>query len=154
MEFKLEVVKYFKENGKAETVKKYNISNTAIYKWEHLYDTYGIEGFKRKTVKKYTVEEKLNIIDFYKKEGKISVQKKYNISSTLVNNWERILLEQGEIGLSKDNRGRKRENAIMKDVNQSEDLLAEVQRLRMENAYLKKLHALVQKREKKQRKKK
>ncbi|MCM1992540.1 IS3 family transposase [Oceanirhabdus seepicola] len=69
MEFKLEVVKYFKENGKAETVKKYNISNTAIYKWEHLYDTYGIEGFKRKTVKKYTVEEKLNIIQSMSRKG-------------------------------------------------------------------------------------
>ena len=80
--------------------------------------------------------------------------KKYNISSTLLNNWERVLKEQGEMGLSKDNRGGKREDAIMKDVNRDEDLLAEVQRLRMENAYLKKLHALVQNREKKQRKKK
>ena len=35
-----------------------------------------------------------------------------------------------------------------KDIEKNEDLLAEVQRLRMENEYLKKLNALIQEREK------
>jgi len=34
------------------------------------------------------------------------------------------------------------------NIEKNEDLLAEVQRLRMENAYLKKLNALIQEREK------
>ena len=41
-----------------------------------------------------------------------------------------------------------------KNVNENEDLLAEVQRLRMENEYLKKLNALIQEREKSEQKKK
>jgi len=41
-----------------------------------------------------------------------------------------------------------------KNVNENEDLLAEVQRLRMENEYLKKLNALVLEREKSEQKKK
>ena len=36
----------------------------------------------------------------------------------------------------------------IKEVNSNEELLAEVQRLRMENEYLKKLNALIQEKEK------
>lgn len=149
-EFKAEVVKYYKENGKAKTISKYQISNTAIYKWERLYDNGGIEGFKRKQTKKYTLQEKLDIIEFYKNNGGTCTESEFNISKSVVLKWERILLEYGEDALLNDNRG-KGKNVIKKDINQNEDLLAEVQRLRMENAYLKKLDALVQKREKKQK---
>ena len=41
-----------------------------------------------------------------------------------------------------------------KNINENEDLLAEVQRLRMENEYLKKLNALIQEREKSEQKRK
>ena len=43
--------------------------------------------------------------------------------------------------------GKKQGRPPKKDVNENEDLLKEVQRLRMENEYLKKLIALVQERE-------
>ena len=42
--------------------------------------------------------------------------------------------------------------AAKKNTDKNEDLLAEVQRLRMENEYLKKLNALVQEREKSEKK--
>ena len=44
--------------------------------------------------------------------------------------------------------GTKRPRKSKKNLETNEDLLAEVQRLRMENEYLKKLNALVQEREK------
>jgi transposase len=44
--------------------------------------------------------------------------------------------------------GTKKPRKPKNDVQTNEDLLAEVQRLRMENEYLKKLNALVQEREK------
>ena len=53
-----------------------------------------------------------------------------------------------EINMSSKSRKKK----LSKDV--EEDLIAEVQRLRMENAYLKKLQALVQKRTKPKQSKK
>jgi len=54
------------------------------------------------------------------------------------------LKEYGIEILSQDNRGQPRKDSSKKDVNQDKDLLAEVQRLRMENEYLKKLQALIQ----------
>ena len=64
--------------------------------------------------------------------------------------WERKYLEEGFEGLMKDNRGRPtgkkhgRPPKLSKPV--EEDLIAENQRLHMENEYLKKLNALVQER--------
>ena len=72
-------------------------------------------------------------------------------------NWERIYLEEGKIGFMEEKRGRKstgrpRKKALDKNV--EEDLIAENQRLRMENECLKKLNALVQERIEREQKKK
>ena len=80
-----------------------------------------------------------------------------------VKNWERIYLEEGEAGFYIERRGRAtkmdnpkigrpRKKQLDKQV--EEDLIAENQRLRMENEYLKKLNALVQERIERERKKK
>ena len=71
-----------------------------------------------------------------------------------VADWERVYLTEGPEGLYIERRGRGntgRPSELPKQV--EEDLLAEVQRLRAENAYLKKLQALVLERERHQRKK-
>lgn len=71
-----------------------------------------------------------------------------------VASWERIYLMEGAQGLYIERRGRggkDRPQQLPKQV--EKDLLAEVQRLRAENAYLKKLQALVLERERHQRKK-
>ena len=68
--------------------------------------------------------------------------------------WERIYLTEGAEGLYIERRGRGSKGCtpqFSKEV--EEDLLAEVQRLRAENAYLKKLQALVLARERHQKKK-
>ena len=67
--------------------------------------------------------------------------------------WERIYLEEGPEGFAIERRGRKstgRPRKLSKEV--EEDLLAEVQRLRAENEYLKNLQALVLEDERRQRK--
>ena len=80
-----------------------------------------------------------------------------------VQRWERIYLEEGEAGFYIERRGRAtkmdnpkigrpRKKQLDKQV--EEDLIAENQRLRMENEYLKKLNALVQERIERERKKK
>ena len=77
-----------------------------------------------------------------------------------VQRWERKYLEEGVAGLEKENRGRPSENGKKRgrppklDKQVEEDLIAENQRLRMENEYLKKLNALVQERIERERKKK
>ena len=68
--------------------------------------------------------------------------------------WERIYLMEGAEGFTIERRGRGskgRPTKFPKDV--EEDLLKEVQRLRAENAYLKKLQALVLEEERHQSKK-
>ena len=79
---------------------------------------------------------------------------KFNIGNhSVISKWERIYYEEGPQALSKERRGRNknmsskpRKKKLSKEV--EEDLIAENQRLRMENAYLKKLQALVQERTK------
>ena len=61
--------------------------------------------------------------------------------------WERIYLEEGPGSFEIERRGRSskgRPQTLDKRV--EDDLIAEIQQLRMENDYLKKLNALVQKR--------
>ena len=68
--------------------------------------------------------------------------------------WERIYLTEGPEGFLVERRGRSskgRPSKLSKPV--EEDLLAEVQRLRAENAYLKNLQALVLEDERHQSKK-
>ena len=97
--------------------------------------------------KKYTPELKIEVIETMHKE-KLSYKEtaeRFAISGhDRIQKWERIYLEEGAEGLYIERRGRKstgRPRKIKKEV--EEDLIAELQRLRAENDYLKKLNALV-----------
>jgi len=99
--------------------------------------------------KKTVVEEVRNNNQSLKETGK-----KYNIDRKTIAKWERIYIQDGSDGLYYERRGRttKLDNPNKgRPVNLNkqigEDLIAEVQRLRMENEYLKKLNALVHQRE-------
>ena len=69
----------------------------------------------------------------------------------IIERWERTYLEEGPEGLAIERRGRSSKGRPPKEV--EEDLLAEVQRLRAENDYLKNLQALVLEDERRQRRK-
>ena len=72
----------------------------------------------------------------------------------IIERWKRIYLEEGPKGLAIERRGRSskgRSKKLPKEL--EEDLLAEVQRLRAENDYLKNLQALVLEDERRQRRK-
>ena len=107
--------------------------------------------------KRYTGEFKQMVVETMMQE-KLSYReaaKQFEVSDHhMVAKWERIYLTEGREGLYIERRGRssKRSPAkLPKEV--EEDLLAEVQRLRAENAYLKKLQALVLEEERHQNKK-
>ena len=72
-----------------------------------------------------------------------------------IQDWERIYLEEGPEGLAIERRGRSSKGRPPKQLPKQveEDLLAEVQRLRAENDYLKNLQALVLEDERRQHKK-
>ena len=107
--------------------------------------------------KRYTPEFKKLVVETMQQE-KLSYRetaRQFEISDHhRIQDWERIYLEEGPEGLSVERRGRGstgRPKKLPKDV--EEDLLAEVQRLRAENDYLKNLQALVLEDERRQHKK-
>jgi transposase-like protein len=107
--------------------------------------------------KRYTGEFKQMVVETMLRD-KLSYReaaRQFNISDhSRVTSWERIYLTEGPTGLYIERRGRSskgRPAKFPKEV--EEDLLKEVQRLRAENAYLKKLQALVLERERHQKKK-
>ena len=107
--------------------------------------------------KRYTPEFKRMVVDAMKKEhlSVRSAMKEFEINDhKIIERWERIYLEEGPEGLAIERRGRRstgEPKELRKEV--EEDLLAEVQRLRAENDYLKNLQALVLEDERRQRRK-
>ena len=107
--------------------------------------------------KRYTPEFKKMVIETMEREhlSVRSAMKEFEINDhKIIERWERIYLEEGPEGLAIERRGRRstgEPKELRKEV--EEDLLAEVQRLRAENDYLKNLQALVLEDERRQRRK-
>ncbi len=108
--------------------------------------------------KRYTPEFKKLVVETMMKE-KMSYRetaRQFEISNHhRVQDWERIYLTEGPEGLAIERRGRSSKGRPPKQLPKQveEDLLAEVQRLRAENDYLKNLQALVLEDERRQRRK-
>jgi len=125
-----------------------------VRRWVKRYEEYGIEGLLIKN-KKYSGEFKLSVIEYMHTHhlSLCEAAVKFKIPTEVtVMKWERIYYDEGQEALLIENRGRKKIENNIKPQNPKppkeaeEDLIEEVQRLRMENAYLKKLNALVQER--------
>lgn len=162
-DFKLNIVKrYLSENISFKMLADmYFVDKGDIQKWLALYQEHGVEGL---TVFNgtYTGDFKVSVVEYMHNTG-FSARKTaayFNIPTyTTVCVWERKYLEEGPGSLMIERRGRsnfmdgkKKGRKPIKDKTDKEDLIAEVQRLRMENEYLKKLNALIQEREKSVRK--
>ena len=100
--------------------------------------------------KRYTPEFKKLVIETMQEE-KLSYSetcRRFEVNSRdRIKSWERIYLEEGPEGLAIERRGRGSKGRPPKQVPKQveEDLLAEVQRLRAENDYLKNLQTSVYK---------
>ena len=108
--------------------------------------------------KRYTPEFKRMVVETIEKEN-LSIRaamQEFGINDhKIIERWERIYLEEGPEGLAIERRGRSSKGRPPKQLPKQveEDLLAEVQRLRAENDYLKNLQALVLENEQRQPKK-
>ena len=107
--------------------------------------------------KRYTAEFKQKVVEAVLNEGLSyeEARRIYEVNGRdRIQSWERIYLAEGPEGLAVERRGRGskgRPKKLPQAV--EEDLLAEVQRLRAEVAYLKNLQALVLEEERRQRRK-
>ena len=165
-EFKLEVVKYCIEghHGFKSTADHFNIpAKVTVQKWCRKYEEHGEKGLLKNFKTSYSGEFKQNVVEYMHKNHLSATQTAIHFNLGSVNQatrWERIYYEEGPQALYEERRGRKRKNMSSKPrkkklSNKTEkDLIEEVQQLRMENEYLKKLNALVQERIKRENKKK
>lgn len=162
-ELKLEIVqRYLQGNVSLNTLaEEYHIASKAcIQKWIAAYRAHGEAGLCT-THGTYSGDFKVTVVEYMHNTGASQRQTAahFNIPTTRsISCWERIYYEEGKEALYEERRGRaskmgiKRPRKPKDTIQENEDLLAEVQRLRMENEYLKKLNALVQEREKSEKK--
>ena len=107
--------------------------------------------------KRYTPEFKKMVVETMREEGLSysETARRFEVNGHhRIQDWERIYLTEGPEGFTVERRGRGstgRPKKLSKAI--EEDLLAEVQRLRAENDYLKNLQALVLEDERRQHKK-
>ena len=163
LEFKQKLVEYCLEGHSTQgTAKKFGMpSSTPLKEWIKKYQEHGPKGLIKQPKSSYSGEFKQNVVE-YMHSNHISATETavhFRIQTSVVLNWERIYYEEGPQSLYMERRGRSRKMSskpkkkkISKE--NEEDLIEEVQRLRMENEYLKKLNALVQERIKRENKKK
>ena len=129
--------------------KQSQVSKSMVMRWYTMYEIHGVKGLSMKSGS-YSGAFKLHVVE-YMHTNNISMREasaKFGIPSrsTLLK-WERIYYEEGANGLMRSKRGRPPKNNNHKPTikkNIEEDLIAEIQQLRAENAYLKKYNALVQ----------
>ena len=107
--------------------------------------------------KRYTPEFKQQVIETMLKENLSyrETERQFGVVRSRITAWERIYLTEGPEGFAIERRGRGSKGRPPKQLPEEieEDLLAEVQRLRAENAYLKNLQALVLENERHRQKK-
>lgn len=163
----------FTEEEKVEFVKIYlngdeglkpvsnmvGVDHSVLLNWIKQYQHHGDEAFKKRCTN-YTVEYKLDVLNYMNENG-TSIRETaaiFNIPThSTILTWKKQLEDIGIDALKSKKKGRpfmKNENVKQAIKNNTpaegsvEALQAELERLRMENAYLKKLNALVQNKEK------
>ena len=141
-----------------ESARIMGVSFAQVQRWFHFYENHGWEALKNSGAS-YDGAFKVMVVEYMHSNhlSCVSTAAHFGIKSAVnVGKWERIYYEEGPESLLKRKlRGRPRKCMKEKEPvpqkkelseETKEDLIAEVQRLRMENEYLKKLRALVQER--------
>ena len=137
------------------TARELGISPQLLRSWRYQYEAGGYEQLLS-TRQHYTAEFKLEAIAYRRENGLSYPQAAADMripSKGTLYAWERIYEEQGADGLQDTRKGRpltmpKQEKKPQQPLTREQQLEAEVAYLKMENAYLKKLKALVEEREK------
>ena len=165
-EEKLKMVLEYKNNGFTPTVDgcSRKVMHNHIRIWAKVYDIYGESGLEHRSIH-WTYEDKINAVQRVL-DGESYCEVAHSLGmpvETQVLNWHRKYLELGWDGLKLDGRGRKRKMGSSKPIKPSKsksqaeeivELRKRLEYLEAENAYLKKLAALVQQRKAQEQKKK
>lgn len=159
-EFKLECIRKYKAGEHIDDPGgcSHETFQHVIRKWMRIYDFLGEVGLEHKKPKR-TWRDKMNMIQrVIDGESFSEVALSNGIYNDLLSKWYKIYQESGIDGLKLDRRGRSpkmvKKPKTSNEIKTKEELEKELEYLRAENEYLKKLNALVQKRKGRQPKKK
>jgi transposase len=156
--FKLEVVQEYLSGtvGHKRVAELRNVAPVRVAEWVKLYRAHGVDGLKKK-FGHYDAEFRLSVIQRMRAEylSCAQVAALFNIRNPgCIGRWARCYDEGGLKALAPRKRGRSKKMTVPLDTKTEslpdaagrshEELVAEVNQLRMEVAYLKKLRALVQ----------
>lgn len=160
--FKLSVVQSYElgEQGYKSVAQRYGLSHKIVEHWVALYRQHGLLGLRKK-FSHYSAEFKLSVLRRMQQEELSATQAiaLFNIRGGVgvVTQWQRRYHEHGVAGLQPKPRGRpkkmtdpatpKSTETRPAEARSREELEEEVQYLRAEVAYLKKLRALLQSKE-------
>jgi transposase len=139
--------------GVKSIAKSIGVHHSVLLNWVKQYEHHGADAFI-KPYTSYTVEFKLDVLNFMNETG-TSIRETaaiFNIAThSTILKWQKSFELHGLDALKPTQKGRslmKKETNKPQPAEGSEEALrAEIERLRMENAYLKKLKALIQEKE-------
>ncbi|MFC5191776.1 transposase [Algoriphagus aquatilis] len=129
--------------------KKENISSSLVKRWVAFYRKFGAEGLRANTKRRYTADFRLKIVKTLKAESLSLLRAclRFHVpNEATVLNWVRIYDSKGPKGLKSIQLGRPitMPRKPKRPLTREEQLLEELASLKAENAYLKKLQALIQ----------
>lgn len=139
--------------------KSIGVRKKIVQTWVAFYKEYGVDGLTS-TYTKYSIEFKMDVLKYMSETGASCLETavKFRIPSpSSIEVWRKKLEEHGIDALNPKKKGRppmKKQKKNTYIPGSQGALQAENERLRAENAYLKKLHALIQEKEKLQTKSK
>ena len=155
--FKLECVELVLKNHYSESYvsKLKQTSRSNIQKWLSFYKIYGNIGLLPRKNQSYSIDFKLRVIKTIQKESLPlrAACLRFNIPDVgIISKWKKDFANFGVEGLKSKPKGRpicmsdykRKKRKSDKPLTREEELLKEIERLRCENALLKKLDALIQ----------
>jgi transposase len=150
---KLGVIELYEQGyGSRSISRDLQISKTVVESWIRLYQSHGISGFNRQPNKPLSIELKEQVVQdvLNKFLSYPTVALKYQISQSTAYKWVQLVKQEGYSSLKESARGhptiamgRPKKKQPETDFEKLEE---ELRYLRAENAYLKKVRALVQER--------
>jgi transposase len=143
--------------SRSSAAREIGCRKSSVQRWLEQYKHYGVKGFKFRNGS-YTGEFKLRVVRYFLKKG-LSLNQTASLfeipNESVIGRWLKTYERYGAAGLLKETRGGKKSTMTKKPRKKAKassdsaaEKLAELQKevdyLRAENAFLKKLEALVQ----------